>query len=104
MTADGPDLSILAARLEAIVDRLDNLEVQVRALVTSQTVEAREFVVKDARGEVWARLEMQEYAPCLTFYDRAGKERLKIGLRMDATPALWVEGREIPFVIPDSRG
>jgi hypothetical protein len=63
MTAEGPDLIILAARLEAIVDRLTDLEVQVRSIVTSQTVEAREFVVRDTRGEIRARLEMQEYAP-----------------------------------------
>jgi hypothetical protein len=60
----------------------------------SQTVDAKEFIVRDDRGEIRARLEMQQYAPCLIFYDRAGKERLKIGLRTDATPALWVEGRE----------
>ncbi len=57
----------------------------------SQTVEAKEFVVRDERGEVHARLKMQEYAPCLTFYDRSGKERLKIGPRMDGSPLLMVE-------------
>ncbi len=40
---------------------------------------------------------MQEYAPCLTFYDRAGKERLKIGLRTDISPVVQVEQREIPL-------
>ncbi len=95
MTPETPEL--LAARLEAILDRLANLEVQVHGLMTSQTVEAREFVVRDTRGEIRARLEMQEYAPCLTFYDRAGKERLRIGLRKDGTPAMWVEGRETPL-------
>ncbi len=95
MTADAPDLRILATRLETIFDRLDKLEVQVHGLMASQTVEAREFVVEDARGEVWARLEMQEYAPCLVFFDRSGKERLKIGLRTDGSPILQVEGREI---------
>ncbi len=95
MTAEGPDLRILAARLEAIVDRLEKLEVQVRALVTSQTVEAKEFVVRDERREIRARLEMQEYAPCLTFYDRLGKERLTVGLRTDGSPFFFVEGREI---------
>ncbi len=54
--------------------------------MTSQTVEAREFVVRDDRGEIRARLEMQQYAPCLTFYDGAGQERLKIGLRADSSP------------------
>ncbi len=81
MTADGTDLTTLAARRESIADRQEKLEVQMRGLVTNQTVEVRGFVVKDDRGEIRARLEMQEYAPCLTFYDRAGQERLRIGLR-----------------------
>ncbi len=95
MTPDIPDLMAVAARLESLAERLADLEYQVRALVTSPRVEARDFVVKDERGEVRARLEMQEYAPRLTFYDRLGTERLRIGLRTDGTPAAWVEGREI---------
>jgi hypothetical protein len=83
MTADAPDLTTLALRLEMIVDRLDKLEVQVRGLVTSQTVEAKEFVVNDDRGHVRARFEM--------------KERLKIGLRTDSSPVVQVEQREIPL-------
>ncbi len=47
MSPETPDLTRLAARLEAIIDRLEKLEVQVRGLVTSQTTEAKEFVVKD---------------------------------------------------------
>ncbi len=97
MPADVPELKALALRLEMIADRLDKLEVRVRALVTSQTVEAKEFVAKDDRGEVCARLEVQEYAPCLTFYDRAGQERLKIGLRTDGSPLIQVERRDIPL-------
>ncbi len=97
MTTEGPDLTTLALRLERIADRLDKLEVQVRGLITSQTVEGKEFVVRDGRGEIWARLEMQEYGPCLVFFDRSGKERLKIGLRTDGTPAMWVEARETPL-------
>ena len=65
--------------------------------MTSQTVEAKEFVVKDVRGEIRARLEMQQYAPCVTFYDPAGKERLKIGLRTDSSPVVQVEQREMPL-------
>ncbi len=97
MTADGTDLTTLAARRESIADRQEKLEVQMRGLVTNQTVEVRGFVVKDDRGEIRARLEMQEYAPCLTFYDRAGQERLKIGLRTDNSPVVQVEQREIPI-------
>ena len=97
MISETPDLTRLAGRLETIVDRLANMEVHVRALVTSQKVEAREFVVQDERGEIRARLEMQEYAPRLTFYDRLGKERLRIGLRTDGSPSLQVEGREVPL-------
>ncbi|HXZ44782.1 MAG TPA: hypothetical protein VEH53_08110 [archaeon] len=47
MTQDGPELKTLATRLEMIADHLDKLEGQVRALGTSQTVEAREFVAHD---------------------------------------------------------
>ena len=99
MRDEAPDPKLLAARLEAILDRLDKLEVQVHALVTSPTVEAREFLVRDARGEVRARLEMQEYAPCLIFYDRLGNERLRIGLRTDGSPAIHIGERRIP--LPD---
>jgi hypothetical protein len=75
----------MAQRLDAIVDRLEKLELQVRGLVHSQTVEAKEFVLRDARGEIQARLEMQEYSPCLTLYDRLGEERLRLSLRPDGS-------------------
>ena len=52
---------------------------------------------QDERGRIRARLEMQEYSPCLTFYDRVGTERLRVGLRSDGTPAMWEEGRESPL-------
>jgi hypothetical protein len=97
MTAETSELAKLAARLEQIVDRLEKLEVQVRGLVTSQTVEARRFVVRDKRGVVRAQLEMQQFAPALTFYDPEGKERLKVGLRLNSSPLLRVDQREIPF-------
>ncbi len=57
MTPQEADLTSLAVLLEMIVDRLDKLEVQVRGLVTSQTVEAKEFVVKDDRGDIRAQLD-----------------------------------------------
>lgn len=63
----------------------------------SQTVEAREFAVRDDRGEIRTRMQMQKYAPCLTFYDRAGQERLKIGLRADSSPLIQVARRDIPL-------
>ena len=97
MSPETPDLARLTARLERLVDRLDNVEVQVRGLVTSPTVEGREFVVRDDQGLIRARLKMEQYAPCLTFYDPLGKERLKIGLRTDGSPLLRVEQREIPL-------
>jgi hypothetical protein len=91
MPEETPDLARLATRLEMILDRLDKLEVQVRGLVTSQTVEAKELVIKDDRGSPRARLEMAQYGPRLTFYDGTGKERLKIGLRTDSSPFFRVE-------------
>ena len=65
MTSEAPDLNAITARLDAIRERPERLEVQVRGLATSQVVEASEFVVRDERGGIQARLEMQEYAPCL---------------------------------------
>ena len=43
MTAETPDLRSLAYRLEMLLERVQNLEVQVRGLVESQTIEAEEF-------------------------------------------------------------
>jgi hypothetical protein len=97
MTPETPDLTELSARLEMIVDRLEKVEIQVRGLVTNPTVEAKEFVVRDERGVIRARLEMEQYAPCLTFYDPVGRERLKVGLRTDSSPLLRVEQRETPL-------
>jgi hypothetical protein len=94
----------LTAQTESILERLRRLEVQVGRLVDSQTVEAKEFVVLDERGQPRARFEMAGHSPQLVFYNRLGKERLRIGLHSDGTPAMWVEDREIPFVIPENRG
>ncbi len=49
MTTGTPDMGQLNVRLDAIVGRLEKLEVQVRRLVTSQTVKAEEFVLRDKR-------------------------------------------------------
>jgi len=97
MTSEAPALRSLAARLDTITDRLDKLEVQVRGLVTSPTVETRQFVVTDERGEIRARLEMHDYAPRLTSFDRVGTERLRIGLGGDGTPSIQIGAREIPL-------
>ena len=97
MTPETPDLKTLATRLEARAERLADVEVQVRALVTSQKVEAREFLVQDERARIRARLEVQDYSPRLTFYDRLRKERLRIGLRGAGSPLMLGEGREIPL-------
>jgi hypothetical protein len=67
-----------------------------RRLIEGGSLEAKEFVVRDDRGEIRAaRLEMQGYTPHLIFYDRSGKERMKIDLRTDGTPSICAEGREI---------
>ncbi len=94
MTPELPDLKLLTTRLEHLAERLARLEVQVRGLVESQTVEAREFVVKDEQGGIRGRLEMQEYGPRLVFYDRVGTELLRIGLRRDGAPTIQLGERE----------
>jgi hypothetical protein len=43
-------------------------------------------------------------SPHLIFFDRTGRERRRIGLHTDGMPSMWVEGREIPVVIPENRG
>ncbi len=97
MTAEAPDQRILTARLDAMLQRLENLEIQVRGLVTSQAIEGREFLLRDERGEIRARLEIADYAPRLTFYDRLGAARLCLGLQRDGSPDLaGFRGREEP--------
>ncbi len=90
-----PDLVPILARLETLADRVRHLELQLRGLIESATVEGQALVLQDARGHVRARWEVVEHAPRLTFYDTAGVERLRVGLNLDATPAIWADGREI---------
>ncbi len=79
MAAPG-DARALVTRLEAITQRLTDLEVQVRALVTRQTVEAKEFVVKDDRGEIRARLETGHHDPSLSMLEKLAKAlKVKVG-------------------------
>ncbi len=47
---DAPDLRALAQRLEAVLDRLEHLGLEVRALGNRQSVEAKEFLLRDERG------------------------------------------------------
>ena len=46
----------LTTQMESILERLRRLEIQVNRLDESQTVEAKEFVVLDDRGDPRARL------------------------------------------------
>ena len=92
--ADEPHLT---TRLESILERLRRLELQMNGIIESTTVEAQSFVVMDERGGPRARFEMNGYSPHLIFFDRTGRERLRIGLHSDGTPALWVDGREVPL-------
>ena len=59
MPPETPDPMTLAARLEMVVDRLERLKIQVRGLVASSTVGAKEFVVRDDRWQIRARLERE---------------------------------------------
>jgi hypothetical protein len=60
-------------------------------------------MVMDERSKVRARFEMAGHSPQMIFFDRIGRERLRIGLHTDGTPAMWAEGRAVPFVIPEDR-
>ena len=87
----------LTTQMESILERLRRLEIRVSRLVESQTVEAKEFVVLDDRGDPRARFELAGHSPQIAFYDRLGKERLRIGLHSDGTPAMWVDNHEVPL-------
>jgi hypothetical protein len=90
----------LTAQTESILERLRRLKIQLSRLVDSQTVEAKEFVVLDERGEPRARFEMAGHSAQVAFYNALGKERLRIGLHSDGTPATWVDNREVSLVTP----
>ncbi len=80
-----------------LLDRLHHLEAQVQRLTAAQTVLAREVVLADERHRVHARFELAGDAPQLVFFDVTGKPRLRLGLTGGGTPALWVDGREVPI-------
>ncbi len=86
MSSEREDLGWLTARLRMLEERVHQLEGQVQGVLLNQTIEAQEFVLRDARGEVRARLDLRDYAPRLTFYDGIGGERVHIGLHMEGTP------------------
>jgi len=93
MSADQGEIERLTVWIEALQKRIGQLEGQVRGLMTSQTVEAEAFVLRDDRAEIRARLDLRNYAPRLTFYDRLGNERFHIGLHSDGTPDVADLGR-----------
>jgi hypothetical protein len=62
MPAEDEDLK-LTMRLESILERLRRLELQVNRLMETQTVEGKEFLVKDERGQPRARFELAGHSP-----------------------------------------
>ena len=84
----------LTTQLESLRERIRRLEVQVNSLIKTPTIEAREFVVVDDRNRPRARFELAGHAPQVILFDSNGRERLRIGLQTDGTPAMWVEGQE----------
>ncbi|HWT83327.1 MAG TPA: hypothetical protein VN648_31535 [Candidatus Methylomirabilis sp.] len=89
MGPETPNFESLALWLDAIVDRLDQLEAQVRGLVTSQTVEAREFVLKDERARIRARLGATTHT-IRPPRGGAAPDRLQT----DGSLMIWVERQE----------
>ncbi len=64
-------------------------------LVESTTGEARDVVVMDERRKPQACFELAGHSSQRIFFDRNGRERLRIGLHTDGTPAMWEEGQEV---------
>ncbi len=96
------DLRGLAQQLESILDRLEHLELEVRALGNRQTVEAKELLLRDERGQIRARLVMREQSPQLVFLDRSGSALLTVGLRADGSPV--IQGRWQEMLLPEASG
>ena len=94
----------LTARLESLQERVRRLEIQINRLIETPAVEAREFVVVDERNRPRARFELAGHSPQVLLFDSTGRERLRIGLHTDGTPSMWVEGKEMPLVVPENRG
>ncbi len=88
MSSERDDIARLAAWLESLLERVQQVEAQLQGLMVSPSVEAQEFVLRDERGKVRARLDLPDHAPRLTFFDPIGDERLHIGLHADGTPDL----------------
>ena len=97
MNPEIPDLLTVAVRLERLVSPAGDVDLQVRGLGTTHTVEARAFVVRDERGVSQTRHEMEQYAPSLTLDGPLGNERLWVSWRTDSSPRLRVEQRELPL-------
>ena len=89
----------LTTQLESLHERIRRLEVQVNRLVETPSIAAREFVVVDEHNRPRARFELAGHAPQVVLFDATGWERLRIGLHTDGSPAIWVEGREVPLVL-----
>ncbi len=100
---DSPDAR-LTPLLTAILERLGRLEHQVDGLLKRDVVWAQTLVIRDDRGDPRARFELAGDSPQLLLFDSAGRERLRLGLRPDGTPAIWMDGRAVPFTIPEHRG
>ncbi len=86
--------------LGRIVDFLEKLEVQVRGLVTSQTVEAKEFVVLDNRGENRAPLVLRPSREG-TPEDRSAEGRLPFDSGRAAGHPAW-SGSEMFLLAVDT--
>jgi hypothetical protein len=67
------------------------VELEVQGLMMNAIVEANSSLMRGECGVVWARLEIAQYAPCLTFYDPGGKERRRVAWWTDGSPLLCGE-------------
>ncbi len=100
---DSPDAR-LTPLLTAMLERLGRLEHQVNGLLKRDVVWAQTLVIRDDHGDPRARFELAGESPQLLLFDSAGRERLRLGLRPDGTPAIWMDGREVPVIMPENRG
>ena len=90
----------LTPQRESLQERIRRLEVQGNRLVETPSMAAREFVVVDEHHRPRARFELAGHSPQVVLFDATGRERRRIGLHTDGSPALWVEAREGPLGFP----
>jgi hypothetical protein len=80
-------LAALVLFLSCLVLLLAGFDYPQPNLVKARSVEARNFVLRDADGQVRARMAISEDGPRLTFFDEQGNVVSSLPLKPEIRPA-----------------